>query len=411
LFRGDNSAAVAMLRLLGPGVLRIGGNSVDRSSWDGNGAGTSPPQSRTSKSDVDALAAFAKATGWTVIYGVNMKTSTPAYAADESAYTANALGNSLLGLEIGNEVDLYTSTQGSPSSFSYSIFKSQWEVFAAAIRAGGAGAAAPLSGPASAAHYDTYTVPFATDEGKQIMLLTQHYYRANGMLASSTLDELLAPDPALATELQALSRAATSNGIAKAYRCSECNSFYNGGAQGVSDQFGTALWAIDFLFANAQYGSTGVNFHGGGNSQGYTPIADDGNGNVVGARPVFYGMLLFTLAGTGPVAGTQISGLSSLNFTAYAVKPADGSTSVVLVNKDATTTVRATIDVGTGVGAASITRLTAPSLQATSGLLLGGAPVTPAGTWAPAATESACSTGNLPTVDVAPASAVVFRTR
>jgi Glycosyl hydrolase family 79 C-terminal beta domain len=406
LFRGDNAAAIAMFRLLGPGVLRVGGNSVDRSSWNGNTAGTSPPQSNTSQADVDALAAFAKAAGWTVIYGLNMKTSTPAYAADEASYAANSLGSSLYGFEIGNEVDLYTSTLGSPSSWSYSIFKGQWESFATAIHAGGAGAGAVLTGPASAANYNSYTVPFASDEGKNIALLTQHYYRGNGASASSTLAELMAPDPNLVTELKALSTATTSNGIPKAYRCSECNSFYNGGAPGVSDGYGTALWAIDFLFTNAQYGATGVNFHGGGNGTGYTPIADS-NGAIVGARPVFYGMLLFTLAGAGPMVATTATGASSINFTAYAVTPSDGSTRVVLVNKDATTTVRAAIDVGKTVSSAPLTRLAGPSLDATSGLSIGGAQVTPTGTWTPGPTESACASGNLPTVDVPPASAVV----
>ena len=50
-------------------------------------------------------------------------------------------------------------------------------------------------------------------------------------------------------------------GFGRGYRLSECNSFYNGGASGVSDAYGTALWAIDFLFLNAQYGSAGTNFH------------------------------------------------------------------------------------------------------------------------------------------------------
>ena len=411
LFAGNNAAAIAMFKLLGPSVLRVGGNSVDRSSWNGNNAGTSPPQSNTSEADVDALAAFAKAAGWSVLYGLNMKTSTPADAANEAAYVANALGSNLYGFEIGNEVDLYTSTLGSPSSWSYSIFKSQWELFATAIRGGGAGASAPLTGPASASNYNGYTVPFADDEGKNIVLLTQHYYRADGSLASSTIDLLLAPDPNLVTELKALSSATTSNGIPRAYRCSECNSFYNGGAPGVSDGYGTALWAIDFLFTNAENGSSGVNFHGGGDGTGYTPIANSATGMVEEARPVYYGMLLFTLAGSGPVVATKVSGTSSINFTAYAVTPSDGSTRVVLVNKDATTTVHATIDVGKTVSGAALTRLQGPSLEATSGFTIGGVPVTPMGTWSPGPAEYACSTGNQPTVDVPPASAVVVRAK
>jgi hypothetical protein len=403
LFRGDNAAAIALFRLLGPGVLRVGGNSVDRSSWNGNSAGTSPPQSNTSQSDVDALAAFAKAAGWTILYGVNMKTSTPAYAADESSYASGQLGTSLYGLEIGNEPDLYGT--------SYGTFKSQWEKFAAAIRAGGAGSMVPLTGPASAYNYNVYTVPFAADEGNSIVLLTHHYYVGDGSQPTATLDKLLAPNPHLITVLKTLQSAATSNGIANGYRCAECNSYYNGGASGVSDRYGTALWGLDFLFTNAQYGSTGVNFEGGGNGTGYTPIADS-NGVIQEARPLYYAMLLFSLAGTGPMVETQVGGLSSLNFTAYAVTPSDGSTRVVLINKDATTTVHATIDVGKTVAGATLTRLEAPALDATSDAIrIGGAQVTPLGSWTAGTAEVACATGNMPTVDVAPGSAVLVRAK
>ncbi len=177
----------------------------------------------------------------------------------------------------------------------------------------------------------------------------------------------------------------------------------------MSDGYGTALWAIDFLFINAQNGSSGVNFHGGGDGTGYTPIANSASGMIEGARPVYYGMLLFTLAGSGPVVATKVTGTSSINFTAYAVTPSDGSTRVVLVNKDATTTVHATIDVGKTVSGAPVTRLEGPSLGATSGFTIGGVPVTAMGPWSPGPTEYACATGNLPTVDVPPASAVVVR--
>ena len=64
----------------------------------------------------------------------------------------------------------------------------------------------------------------------------------------------------------------------------------------MSNSYASSLWVIDFLFNAALGGATGVNMHGGGNSPGYTPIADD-SGAVIEARPEYYGLLLFTLAG------------------------------------------------------------------------------------------------------------------
>ena len=58
---------------------------------------------------------------------------------------------------------------------------------------------------------------------------------------------------------------------------------------------------------------------------GYTPIADSG-GAVVEARPEYYGILLFTLAGQGTLYTTSLSGIGSLNITAYAVKTSSGGT-------------------------------------------------------------------------------------
>ena len=404
LFRGDNAALVALFKLLGPSILRVGGNSVDETVWQPADAGAPSGDAGTptiTPADVDNLAAFAKAAGWTVLYGVNMKTSTPAVAADEAAYASADLGAALYGFEIGNEVDLYTSTALS-TTWSYAIFKSQWTDFAAAIR-GRAGAQAPLTGPASASHYATWTVPFAADEGGSIELLTQHYYRANGMLPTSTIELLLTPDPNLPPELSALDTASAH--LADHYRLSECNSFYNGGAAGVSDAYGTALWALDFLFTNAEHGATGVNFHGGGNGPGYTPIAD-ANGAVVGARPIFYGMLLFTMAGAGPIYKTTTSA-GTLNFTAYAVGAADGSTRVVVVNKDPSTTVDPTIDVGVSVNGATSTAVAGPALGATTGVTLGGASIDPSGTFGPNPPTTLAFVGTKVLLSVPPASAAL----
>jgi len=408
LFAGSDAPLVALFKLLGPGLLRVGANAVDRTQWYSAPAADGAAASTITTADVDGLAAFAKAVGWKVVYGVNMKTSTPAVAADEAKYAVSALGSSLYGLEIGNEPDLYTSTTGS-STWSYAIFKTQWRQFASAIL-GAAGASTPLTGPASAANYGTWTVPFAADDGSKIELLTQHYYRGNGQLASSTVAQLLTPDPNLGKELDALNQAAKSAGIAGGYRLSECNSYYNGGAPNVSDAFGTALWVIDFLFQNAEHGSHGINLHGGGNGPGYTPIADS-NGAVVEARPEFYGVLLFALAGQGNALKTTVNVTGGLNVSAYAVSAADGSTNVVVVSKDASQGVHATIDVGAPVGSAGVTYLQGPSLDATTGVTLGAASIDATGGFAPSGPIPLSVSGTVVTVDVPAASAALIHAK
>jgi hypothetical protein len=266
-----------------------------------------------------------------------------------------------------------------------------------------------FTGPASSYDYKGYTAPFAKDAVADIVLLTQHYYRGNGKDAGSTLTELLAPDPVLLAMLQAMNAAATANHLAQGYRMAEANSFYNGGAPGISNGYGTALWVIDFFFTNALHGSSGVNLHGGGNGTGYTPIADTGQA-VVGVRPDYYGMLFFTLAGEGDLLATTVAA-GKLNVTAYAVANADGGTHIVLVNKDPNSVAHVAVSLGKPATGATELLLTGAPLGATTGFTLGGATVGVDGTFKPKPAASLPVAGDALTVDVPAASAALLRVK
>ena len=91
-------------------------------------------------SDVAALAAFVKAAGWQCLYSVNLGgvaygATTPELAAEEVAYAAQQFGGSLLGVEIGNEPDLY----GYPDRY----FADDWSL--SKFLTSGASSARPLS--------------------------------------------------------------------------------------------------------------------------------------------------------------------------------------------------------------------------------------------------------------------------
>src|SRR5271166_6744307 len=116
--------------------------------------------------------------------------------------------------------------------------------------------------------------------------------------------------------------------------------------------------------------TVGVNFHGGGDGPGYTPIADN-DGSVVGARPEFYGILLFTLAGQGTLYTTQISA-GSLNVTAYAVSASSGGLKLIVVNKDQTQNLQLAAQLPQSASSATLIAMTqltsgatAPDLSAT----------------------------------------------
>jgi len=388
-FTSSNSDLIGLFNRIGPSVLRVGGNSVDRNIWTPNGAGQTAGQ--IAPSDVASLAAFVKAVGWQCLYGINLGgaatgATTPALAAAEVAYAAGQFGSSLLGIEIGNECDLYGNT-GSYFAGNWSLkqFLSLWGQFRSAILATTPGV--PITGPAAAGSVTNWTIPFGQAVTKnEITLLTQHYYRANGDLPTSTGAFLITPDTHIVEELAELQTGAQGIGIP--FRMAECNSFYNGGASGVSDSYASSLWVIDYLFNCAQGGATGVNFHGGGNGPGYTPIADN-NGAVVGARPEFYGILLFTLAGQGTLFETQVSA-GSLNVTGYAVKTSSGGLNIIVVNKDLTQNLQLSMALPQAANTATLLGMTqlssgatAPDLAATAGVTIQGASVNVDGTFSP----------------------------
>ena len=381
LFSASNADLIGLFQRLGPGLLRIGGNSVDKTVWAANGPGQTAGQ--VAPSDVDALAAFLSAVGWPVLYGVNLggaglgpPTTSPALAAAEVAYAARVLGANLFGIEIGNEPDLYAGKYF-PSTWDFSDYLALWQNFASAIVAQTPNV--PLTGPV-VAYNTSWFSSFAQAEGKSVVLLSAHYYRGNGQSASSTIQELISyPDTNLEAYLGALEPAAAAAGVP--FRLAETNSFYNGGAPNISDAYASALWAIDHLFTIALGGGVGANFHGGGDSTGYTPIADD-NGAVQEARPEYYGILFQALAGQGPLLATTIAA-GSLNVSAYTVQNSPTQLSVIILNKDSTQNLRFTATCPSAVQSASMQVLTGPALSATSGVTIQGAGVNPDGSFSP----------------------------
>ena len=162
-------------------------------------------------------------------------------------------------------------------------------------------------------------------------------------------------------------------------------------------------------------GAVGANFHGGGNSDGYTPIADSG-GAVVEARPEYYGILLFTLAGLGTLYTTSLSGIGSLNITAYAVRTSSGAISVIVVNKDSAQNLQLTVQLPQSASSATLlemTQLTAgasgPSLSATSGVTIQGASVGANASFSPGAAFVLSTTGTELTCYVPYLSAILIQ--
>jgi hypothetical protein len=103
------------LLALGPrGLLRIGGNSLDRAFWTSRNE--RPPrwaQGTATPASLRSLAAVLHGTGWRVLLGVNLLHYDPARAVDEARSAARIMGARLAAIEIGNEPDRYGISEAS----------------------------------------------------------------------------------------------------------------------------------------------------------------------------------------------------------------------------------------------------------------------------------------------------------
>jgi hypothetical protein len=408
LLSASNQVYVQLIRTLGArGMIRVGGNTADFARYSAAGAPVSSPMGTVVNDAVlRDLGGFLKATGWTLIWALNLGSGSESEAVEEARAVVAAAGPNLQAFEIGNEPDLFADTRHRKPGYSYDEWLSEYRRYKAVLRARVPGV--PLAGPDAAFRTD-WVIRFAADEGKDPALLTHHYYR-EGQNPSSTARKLLGADPKLQPQLDKL-RAASQ--LAKIpYRICEVNSFSGGGRPGVSDTMASALWVLDYLFTLAASGCAGVNMETGVNQLGfissYSPIGDDERGHYT-AKPEFYGILAFSLAGRGTLLKTQIDA-GTADIKAYATRQGEGRICLTLINKgSAAAVLNVTVNGSTRGGAASVLRLQGPTLDAKSGITLAGDEVAANGIWKPAGPESVPVRNNRCRLEMIPASAAVVR--
>ena len=414
-FSAENRGLIDQFRALASnGVLRLGGNTSDYGYWKPTPQTKAPsrpkrafaigdPQANLSypvtPQAVENLRDFLDATGWTCIYGINFGTSTPQAAADEAAFVGKTLGLKVEYFQVGNEADRFGTTIRDPKTWNADKFFDEWIAFANAIKAVVPSARFGVPDTVNNAEWPRTVIDrllaISTRERPDIAAITHHYYFSGPPSNPDVnLDRLLRPDPKVDTQFQIVADAAARLGKNERrsvpYRMTEGNTCFRGGKPGVSDVFGAALWAADYLLKLASLGYVGVNLHGGegnmvaaslgGTLPGedlmpdrkvphprpfYTPIADIGKDYV--AEPISHGMRFAGLFADATFVGLDFDP-GEVNATAYAAKLGNGRIIVAIINKD---TARDLIL--NQPGWALEQTLTAPSLIATANVRLGPA--------------------------------------
>jgi len=397
LFNADNLKLVKLFKNLGPGVLRLNAEEPFQPIiWDEGGPGLD--YGTLSKVDLVRLEKFLKAVDWKVLYGIGFAQNTSAKAASEAGVAAAVFGDSLLGFEIGNEPDVYhEAVYGDPKApqipkYTWDDFMStkpvyasdgkllpSWPIFASAIRA--AAPKAALTGPS--AGFDWFMSFAESSEASKLSLLTRHVYQGENTSVLN-MTTLLTPDPRYAVQFPKMAEAAKAANVPGGYRVSECNT-YSTPIDGVTNATGAALWTLDFLFTNARYQSTGVEFMGGGEGENFSPILDNGS-EVTAVGPDYYALFAYAqLIKGGKLMNTKVTPAPS-TFSAYAIQEPDGSTDFVLNNKSATAKFTVGLEIPDTASATSLL-LTGPSLTATSGFTFGGSAIDTDGAWEATATK------------------------
>jgi hypothetical protein len=394
-FSSSNHELIGLFRCLSAhGVLRIGGNTAEYTTWSEDDADAAKnltphaigPDAGSAAKTASILTPIAirnlrdfidRAGGWKVIYGLNLWHGTPENAAAEAAFVIETLGPRLICFQMGNEPDM-DHAPGSKDRWTFDHYWERWQICRDAVKKAVPGAR--FAGPDIAKELEWLAHMAA--EQPEIDFLSGHNY-AEGPPADPkmTLEFLLkrGKDPAAYGEFATV-QAATKQ-LGRPFRMTEGNSCYHGGKPMVSNTFASALWSADYILQVAQAGYIGVNLHGGGNGL-YTPIAGDTPQGFT-ARPVFYGMIFAQRFAGSTFVEANLSGQSDAqNVTAFASKSGSHGFKLAIFNK-AAAPVRINLTGLPVAGGARAWWLKAPAIDSLDGVTFGGSRIEADGTFHP----------------------------
>ncbi len=367
-------------------VLRIGGDSTDRTWWPmSHLVRPSGVKYSISSRWLAVARALADGTGARLILGVNLEASQSALAVAEARALLSGIGiRSVLALEIGNEPNWYATLPwyrnsagrrvfGRTSTYDLPAFTAQFSALRERLPK------VPLAGPAVG------TLPWLQNLRRflaaepTIRVVTVHRYPLNRCITAPgspnypTVANMLSSSAprGLATGITQYVRIAHQRG--DTFRIDEMNSVACGGKAGVSDTFASALWALDALFAVARSGADGVNIHTFPRARyGLFTFHRGGARWSAFVRPEYYGLLMFAQAAPPGARLLSVARTGNAEVRAWATRAPDGRIRLVLINDDVWRSHVVSVRLPERASQVTLERLTAPSARARSGVALGG---------------------------------------
>ena len=376
---------LALIHGPGPLVLRVGGDSADRTFWEP--AHEPDWVFELTPRWLAEMRTIVRHTGARLILDLNLVTATPAIAARWAHIAQDALPHgTILGFEIGNEPDLYSATawhaelagtrmfRPLPPAITPGDYAATYDAYHRALALAAPGI--PLLGPALAEPRTglPYLARLLAGPHPGLTAVTVHRYPYSACATPAstqypTIARILSQNATtgMAQAIQGSLRLARRAGLP--LRMTEINSVTCGGVPGISNTYATALWAPDALFELAHAGVSSVDVHVRATSIN-AAFALGQHGLI--ARPLLYGMVAFRrMLGPGAeLVPTQTRGLSPLHVKVWAVRSQPGVLRVLVLDKGAQAAhVGLSLPAG---GPAEVQRLTGPSPGAIRGVRLAG---------------------------------------
>lgn len=385
-----NPTFIRLVEALNPSgspVIRFGGDTTDWTWWPTPGLHR-PPGVRyvLTRRWLAVTRATALALRAHLILGINLEADSTILARAEARAFLKGIGRSLIiGFELGNEPEVYgrlgwyttragVGVPGRPGRYDFRSYLIDYAAISSALPRQVA-----LVGPASGLPSWTAELGRYVAANPRVRIVTFHRYPLHrcfterGAPTYPTIPNLLArrstSGPGLS--LQAAVRVAHSHGLA--LRADELNSVSCGGARGVSDTFASALWVLGTLFNMAAVGVDGVNIHTFSKAL-YEPFSFARFRGVWQAHvdPMYYGMLMFARAAPTGSRLLVTRAAASQALRLWAVRAPNGTVRVTMINDSPIRTLVVAIRPARTSGAATVDRLTAPSLQSRTGVTIAG---------------------------------------
>ena len=414
---GEHGDLVAMLRSLGPGVLRLGGASADtRVAW--TDAHTPAPAWASSVLDAQILrgiARLAARSDWRVLLTIGLAHFDMRAAAREAAAAKRILGPWLAGIEVGNEPDSYARHSLRAAGWDHVRYEGQVSAYRSAIARAAPGIA--LAGPGVSGSQAFQRWGPAEVRRQRPALLTGHHYPLRCDAVPAPTSEQLLSAATRSLEDRSLARyLSVSRASSIRFRMDETNTVSCGGKAGISNSFASALWAVGYIDQTMAAGASGVNLQGNpANCLGYSPLCAPDSAllakGALRAQPEYYGMLMLrSLAGTRPLA-TRLVSSQPVNLAVSVLRGSAGGLRVVIADDEAAgespTVVR--VHVGGRYQPATALLLSASSPGALAGVTLGGRSVAPDGSWhGPRTLPRIPVVGGVLSFEIAPSRAVLL---